>query len=469
MPEAFAPRTERSLARALPERLLSNNPARYQLILGPRRVGKTTVLYQTVRSLIARGVEPQHIWWFRFDHPLLMKIRPDDLIRFAVTLCNATPDKPVFIFADELVYAENWDLWLKTFYDDRWPIRLAGSSSATAALRGRVTESGVGRWEEQHLTPYLFNEYLNLTGKQLPECSGSTIAESMEAFARRRPSISDWQESREKFMFTGGFPELLVSLQSAPDDLPNRLLESQRTLRNDAIERAIYKDIPQAFNIDHPQTLERLLYTLAEQVAGLVSPTNLCSTIDRLTQPTLDRYINYLERSFLIFLLQNYSPTEASRQRRGRKVYFYDCAVRNAALQRGLAPLSDMRERGVLYENLAASHLFALGLQDGTPVYHWRDKKHEVDLIYDHPEQPLAFEIAASDSHSRAGFKEFQSQYPRFAGRCYIVAPNAQPLLATEDRSGVGHMPLDAFLWITGVFAERAMRARLAVGTPSKT
>ena len=81
---------------------------------------------------------------------------------------------------DELTYAKDWDLWLKAFYDERWPIRIVGTSSATAAIRQRGTESGVGRWDEQFLAPYLFTEYLelqNIPGKLRIEATlGETIS-----------------------------------------------------------------------------------------------------------------------------------------------------------------------------------------------------------------------------------------------------------------------------------------------------
>lgn len=116
-------------------------------------------------------------------------------------------------------------------------------------------------------------------------------------------------------------------------------------LKSDAVERAVYKDIPQAFNVDSPQLLKRVLYTPAGQITGVLSPASLCQNLG-LGQPTLDRYLTYLERAFLVFILPNYSGSEAKVQRRGRKLYFVDGAVRNATLRRGIRPLSDAAEMG---------------------------------------------------------------------------------------------------------------------------
>jgi predicted AAA+ superfamily ATPase len=83
-----------------------------------------------------------------------MQIALGELGRHVLNASRAAPEQPVFMFLDELTYADKWDLWLKTFYDETWPLCLAGSSSSTAALRQRPSESDVGRWEEQYLARY---------------------------------------------------------------------------------------------------------------------------------------------------------------------------------------------------------------------------------------------------------------------------------------------------------------------------
>lgn len=457
VPAVLAPETERALGRALWSRVANDKPHRFQVVLGPRRVGKTTVMYQTVKHLIQGGVSPSRLWWFRLDHPLLLEKPLGDLVRGVVEVARPTSEEPLFIFLDELVYARDWDLWLKTFFDDRWPLRLVGTSSATAALSQRRTESGVGRWEEQFLMPYLFSEFLDLVGAGPTIDVGATLAETMTSLIDQAQPRFDLEKWRQRFVLTGGFPELLLQARSAETDPVTALLDSQRMLRSDAVERAIYKDIPQSFGVDQPMALERLLYTLAGQASNLLAPTNLCSTLG-ISQPTFDRYLSYLIKAFIVFALPNYSGSEASIQRRGRKLYFVDGAVRNAALQRGLTPLQNPGEMGLLVENLVASQLHALALHSGVRLYHWREGVHEVDLVYDHPERPVALEVGLSADHSRSGLVAFASRFPRFKGHCYLIAPNVQPVHPHQARSGVGTIPLDLFLVGSGRQAEAAVR-----------
>jgi predicted AAA+ superfamily ATPase len=134
--------------------------------------------------------------------------------------------------------------------------------------------------------------------------------------------------------------------------------------------------------------------------------------------------------------------------------------VRNAALQRGIAPLKDPTEMGLLLENLAASHLHALAQQEQVRLYHWREGDNEVDLVYHHPERPLAFEISLSASHGRRGLRAFLERYPRFRGRAFFIAPNAVAELPAAD--GIGSLPLDLLLLAVGRQADRALQRRLA-------
>lgn len=462
VPVRLAREVERPLARLLWKRLRNDDPHRFQIVLGPRRVGKTTALYQTVRHLISDGVSPSRIWWLRLDHPLLLQEDLGALVRHVLSQTDATLDQPAYLMLDELVYTDSWDLWLKTFFDDGWPVRVAATSSATAALRERRRESGIGRWSEQHLTPYVFDEFLELIGEDVDLDAGATLADTIRSLPAGQRTDARLETWRRAFMLVGGFPELLTRRGDGDQDEASRLLESQQVLRGDAVERAVYKDIPQSFGLENPMMLERLLYVLAAQVTGILSPTSICSDLG-LSQPTFDRYLSYLEQAFLVFTLPNYSGTESAVQRRGRKLYFIDGAVRNAALQRGLAPLDDPAELGLLLENLVAATLRSLALHSGVRLHHWRERNNEVDVVYDHPDEPLAFEVGSSPQHSRAGMRAFMERHPRFEGRCYIVTPQSTVAHPESMAEGVGTLPLDLFLLCAGVQARDALERTLGL------
>ena len=467
VPTALAPPTERSLARVLWRRLVQNKPRRHQVILGPRRVGKTTVLYQTVQHLTDNRIHPGRIWWLRMDHPLLLDTSLGDLVRSLLGRFPSTTADPLYLMLDEIVYAKDWDLWLKTFYDEGWPVRIAATSSGTTALRRQRRESGIGRWEEHHLMPCRLDEFLDLIERRQEPAKHDTLATTLAAIATRDQPDPVFQGLRMDLLFVGGFPELLLrpmreALDNNLENLRLHVIESQRMLRSDAVERAVYKDIPQTSGVENPLMLERLLYVLAGQVTGILSPTNTSRDLG-IAQPTFDRYLSYLEQAYLVFTLTNYSTSESGIQRRGRKLYFVDSAVRNTALHRGLAPLNDPDEQGTLLENLAAATVNTLAAHAGVRLHHWRDGNHEVDLIYDDPRQPLAFEIASSPNHSRRGLEALIERHSHFHGRSYLVAPQAAVIHPRDDSRGIGMLPLDTFLLAVGAQAHHAMLARLGV------
>lgn len=407
-----------------------------------------------VREFLSRGVEPTRLIWMRLDHPMLMNQNLGELVKHQMATTKASEAHPLFLFMDELTYAADWDLWLKTFYDERWPVRVVATSSSTATLRTRRRESGVGRWEEHYMTPWLFSEYLNLKGMPHSNLTDSIPWDSLRNAAMRPPTPQEVSDARRRYLLLGGFPELL-DLEEADEE--TEVLRSQRVLRSDAVERAVYKDIPQAFGVQEPMKLERLLYILAGQVGGIFSPASLRSDLG-LTAPTLDKYVNYLEQSFLLMLIPNYSPAEESIQRRGRKVYFVDGAVRNAALLRGLAPAKDSSEMGVLYENAAAAHLDACARQIGGRLFYWRDGRTEVDFILQWGQEVAAFEVASSARHSTKGLVALAKKHAAFEGRCFLISPNEVSRMPDEARPG--HLPIDSFLEATSQIAEIGLRRK---------
>ena len=479
VPDALAHPVERSLAKVLWKRLLQDEFRRYQVVLGPRQVGKTTVLYQTVRHLLAQGIDPQSIWWLRLDDPFLRSVHLGGLVRAVVEAAGATTERPAYLMLDEVVYADQWDRWLKTFYDDRWPVQIAATSSVATTLRDRRAESGVGRWDLQYLTPYSLTELLDLihgAGAVTPgdDRSGgipvaATLGETLGALPHGSLPDQGSATARLILMMLGGFPEVLaqwiggigdpaaLTEENALDGVRSRLFASQRFLRSDAVVGSVYKDIPQSVGVRDPLSLERVLHVLAGQVTGLLTPSRICADLG-LTQPTFDRYLSYLDSAFLVFALPNYSGSEATVQRRGRTCYFVDGAVRNAVLQRGLTPWDDPAERGRLLENLVVAELHTLALHSGVRLYHWREGRHETDVIFDHPSDPLAFEIASSPSHGREGLRELARRHEKFRGKCYLVAPQLPVMQPPAGGTDPGTLPLDTFLLATGAQAHQALR-----------
>ena len=494
VPEHLAPPTERPLAKHLWKNILSPYLRRHFIILGPRRVGKTTVMYQTVRHLLKNKVNPSKIQWVRLDHPMLISLSLGDITKQAIGLSKATKDQPLYLFLDELVYAKDWDIWLKTFYDEHWPVVIIASSSATAALQ-KNKESGVGRWEDLHLPPYLLTELLQLYNKDehilIPKDKKQTHLHDKIKYLTQNLTYTqmNFEKERKLLMSYGGFPELLVEKQKH-EQISNmitfstennkkqnqeqinqeqikQILENaffkktQQILRSDAIDKAIYKDIPQSYNISNPIALEKILYTLAGRIAGILSSRSLSSDISDISVSTVEHYLNYLIQTYLVFTLSNYDKNEGDTQRRQKKVYFFDVAIRNAALLREQKQIFDApSELGIIQENLVACHLYHLATQSNNRLYHWKRGTSEVDFVYDDSNQPLAFEIGSSANHSKKGIKKFIQENPKFKNKVYYVAPDIEFTSPETNPEGYGMLPLDLLLLSIGLQYDQMIAQR---------
>ncbi len=491
------PPVERRLAQLLWRRLLGEGLRRYQVVQGPRRVGKSTVLRQTVRHLLASGIEPRRIWWLQMDVPDVKRHDLRAVMEHVIAASGAAPERPTYVMVDEVARAEQWALWLKTFYDDSWPVEILATASSIEKLRGARMESGIGRWDEQFLLPCSFSEFIELCPlpSQHAAPAGTATTErfsgTIEALAPAAYASRELDEARDILMLIGGWPDLLLqaraeldtlaperptrphALAAAPDSPPDRASRSdvfadnvrraQDRLQSDVVDRVIFRDIQESVDVDNPARLRDLLHVLADQVTGVMSPEKISRNLG-VSQPTVRRYSELLANSYLTFALPNYSENELAVQRRGRKVYFWDSAVRNAVLSRATTPLSRAGEYGQLLENLAASTLRALGETTSTPVCYWRRGTQEVDLIYHDRNDPLAFEIAASARHSRAGLRALAESHTEFSGRCYLVAPDAELIPPGHSPDGVGSIPFNAFL--IGVGAQIQLAAENHVGLP---
>lgn len=482
------PPVERRLAQLLWRRMLGEGLRRYQVIQGPRRVGKSTVLAQTVRRLLGEGVEPRRIWWLQMDNPDVKRHNLRAVMEHVIAASGAGPERRAYVMIDEIARAEQWDLWLKTFYDAHWPVEVLATASSIEKLRGAHLESGIGRWDEQSLLPCSFSEFIELCPLQTAHIPPPTPAaaqrfsETLEALAPAAYASRELDDARHIVMLIGGWPDLLLQTraeldaqaQDPPtgpaadrayfeDTFADNVRRAQERLRNEVVDRVIFRDIQESVDVDNPARLRDLLHVLAGQVSGVMSPEKISRNLG-VSQPTVRRYSELLGDSYLIFALPNYSENEQATRRRGRKMYFWDTAVRNAVLLRATTPLSRPAEYGQLLENLAASALRALGETTSTRVCYWRRGPHEVDLVYHDRNDPVAFEIAASARHSRAGLRALAAAHSEFAGRCHLVAPDADLIAPGHSQDGVGTIPFNAFMLAVG--AQIQLAAENHVGLP---
>jgi len=205
------------------------------LINGPRRVGKTTMIYQLIRFLIGKkGIPTNRILFFSLDDPIIQQLQPKDqgalfealLSQWASVAGTALRSSPfpLFCFLDEIQRLPKWELFLKRYIDLRYPIRFIISGSASHTIFRKSLESLLGRLVEISLPPFTFREFTrfhhpeykdfiqNITQKTLDIGDVSTISSFIksleEEISSRKINISAWDSFADEYAQAGGFPQL---------------------------------------------------------------------------------------------------------------------------------------------------------------------------------------------------------------------------------------------------------------------
>ena len=362
------------------------------LLLGPRRVGKTVLIYHIVQQLIQSGVPPSNICYLSVDHPLYNGLILSELLLYHQQAVGGTDEErgPIYVFFDEIQYHKGWEVHLKTLVDTAHGYRFVASGSAAAALKLKSNESGAGRFTDFLLPPLTFFEYLNLLGnnnlikppkKDLPEELSEKKIHFFEAHDIEKVNAEFIQ-----YLNFGGYPEVIFS-QAIQEDMA-------RFVRSDIIDKVLLRDLPSLYGIQDIQELNSLFTTLAFNTANEVSLEAL-SKNSGVAKNTIKRYIEYLEAAFLIKKVHRIDRGGKKFQRaKAFKVYLTNPSMRSALF----APLEDDADNmGDLVETGIFSQWFHSALN---ALSYARWPKGEVDIVSMETGRPdWAVEVKWSDRY----------------------------------------------------------------------
>lgn len=331
---------------------------RAPILLGPRRVGKTILLQQTIQQLIKDGVDPKRIVYLSIDTPLLQGLALERLLDLYLEIHDLKSPDGCFIIFDEIQYLYKWEVHLKSLIDLYKRTKFIASGSAAAALRRKSQESGAGRFTDFLLPPVTFCEYLRLLNIEWK-------------FAGDIQALND---EFIRYMNFGGYPEAMFNaeIQQNPE----------RFVRSDIIEKALLRDLPSLYGIDDIQELTRLFNTLAYQTGNEVTLEGL-SKSSGVAKNTIRRYIEYLEAAFLIKTVSRVDNRGSTFKRENFfKVYLTNPSMYSALIE----PISENIEAiGSLVETAIFSQLMHDTSGFNHVVYaRWNDRKKgqgEVDLV----------------------------------------------------------------------------------------
>lgn len=336
------------------ELLPVKDPHRAVVLMGPRRIGKTVMLYHSAKHLMDSGIPARDIVYFSLDDPIYFGIRLEKLLEYALGDRLKKSLQGVFVFFDEVQYLRNWEVHLKTLVDSYRGIKFVASGSAAAALRLKSDESGAGRFTDFLLPPLTFSEYLALVSKE-------TIVKSND--------IKELNNEFIKYINYGGFPEAALS--------PEIQANVQKYIGNDIIDKVLLRDLPSLYGIHDTQELNRLFTTLAYNSANEVSLDEL-SKNSGVAKQTVKRYVDYLEAAFLIKKL----PRIDDSGKRFKREVNYKVYLTNPSMRCALFGPVDETSDKLGHQVETAIFAQMLHAPQGLDVYYARWKDGEVDFVF---------------------------------------------------------------------------------------
>lgn len=355
------------------------------LIFGPRQSGKSTL----VEALLENK---EHLY-----------LNGDDAdVKELLTNTTATRLKTIagnnnIVFIDEAQRIPNIGLTLKLFTDQLKNIQVIATGSSAFELSSQVNEPLTGRKYEFMLYPLSFAEMVLNDG-----------------LVKEKRMI-------EHRMIYGYYPEIVTKTGEEKELL--KLLANSY----------LYKDLLMLDQVKKPLILEKLLKALALQVGNEISYQEIGQTIGSDSK-TVDRYIDLLEKTYVIFRLPALNRNVRNEIKKGKKVYFYDCGIRNAVIN-NFNPVNSRTDVGALWENfIIAERIKFLRYNNiDAAQYFWRTtKQQEIDLIEEHNSMLNAYEFKWSKNKKARFPQTFTDNYPG-SGTFTISPDNVEEFLLSKE------------------------------------
>jgi predicted AAA+ superfamily ATPase len=362
--QAFKPRIYFNLFYPL----IKNNAIHRAIVLmGPRRVGKTVMLYHTIHQLINDGISPQKILYASIETPIYNNISLYDLFAMAKKATGNMESDGWYIIYDEIQYLKGWEVHLKTLVDAFHNTKFIASGSAAAALKLKSNESGAGRFTDFMLPPLTFYEFIHLKNLQALIKADTINWKGNIALFSATTNIVELNKHFINYVNFGGYPEVIFSteIQSNPG----------RFMRADIIDKVLLRDLPGLYGIQDVQELNSLFTTIAWN-SGQECSIDELSKNSGVKKTTLRQYLSYLEAAFLVHIVKRVDQKAGRFQRENFfKIYLTNPSLRSALF----APLTAEADgMGAIVETA----IFSQWMQRTSFIpYYARWKNGEVDLI----------------------------------------------------------------------------------------
>jgi len=382
-------------------------------LVGLRRCGKSTLMYQLIQHLIGSGVNPRNILYFSFD------ISVDNLKHLVNTYLETVPgikDGDIFIFLDEIQKLEDWSNRIKVLYDTNPEYKFVISGSASLEVSQGGSESLAGRILKVKIDPLEFGEYLDIR--------------EIDRFIGRKEELEmvhkEYMMHEKRFM--QAFKDSIISggiIETC--GMNHEVLKYY--MNSSIIDNIVMKDIPKRYPIENPAILKDILKTVSLNPGMLLNFEHLGNAFG-LSRQTISRYMEYLEDSFLIKTTYNYSGSFLASTRKLKKAYLVHPTLATAFIDDEISP----NLFGKLVENCVVSHV--------KNEFFFKRDGNEIDMVLRFKDKPVPIEIKYTSDIENRTLRVMRSFMKRYKSPFGVILTRN----IFDSRNGILILPIPMFL-----------------------
>ncbi len=358
------------------------------ILSGPRRVGKTTIMYQMMNEVV-ENFSPKQVLYVSFDHPMLKLCNIGEILEvFENNISNQAEE--LFLFFDEIQYASDWDTWLKTLYDQHPQYKIVATGSASPIISTKINESGAGRWTQIKVPTLSFYEYIELIGFSRPLLPKGIKPTSLNQLSQKQltelmVSLTPLQRYFHHYLLIGGFPEVALTQD---------ISFAQKVIREDVVDKVIKRDIVSLFNVRNVSDFEKIFLYLCMTSSNIVVQETLAKEVG-VSRQTISNYLELLEQANLIYSSRPIELKGKKILKSKPKIYLADPAIRNAVLMLGEDVLTDSLEMGIIIETAVYKHIHTFFYSQHLDIGYFRDAKtqKEIDIVISLPIGRILVEV----------------------------------------------------------------------------
>ena len=346
------------------------------VLLGPRQAGKSTFMH-----LLEPVFKQPVAWWDGNESDIRNQLEHPTSVQLKAMIGNHNT-----LVIDEAQLVKNIGLTLKLITDKIKTVKVIATGSSSFELANKINEPLTGRKWEYLLLPISFGEMVTHHG----------LLEEKRMLHHR--------------LVYGYYPEIVTT---SGEEIP---------LLKQLANSYLYKDILTWERIQKPDKLEKLVQALAFQTAQLVSYHEL-GQVCGLNHETVEKYINLLEKAYIIFRLQSFSRNPRNELKKSVKIYFYDNGLRNAVINQ-FSPVVQRNDVGQLWENWFISERikYLNNTRKNASFFFWRTlAQQEVDYIEEANGKISAFECKWNEKAKGNVSRAFTNTYPE--AETHLVHP----------------------------------------------